>query len=177
MVDKKKGGLGRGLSELLGTPEEQARRVEEHRKKIAEAEAAGYDVLIPSGIAPEEFASDFDTGAAEGLNYSSAIAHSAGTIDSDFGRGWDVIDPAPTRNLGRSRAQKAAYSSRLMILVIVMRDGSWIRYDGVYPNDWDALKTATSTNNFIDSHLYAHPWRKTSKNELPPHPLMPYTKE
>ena len=174
MANKKKGGLGKGLDELLGTPEEQARRTQEAISRIAAAEAAGQDVLIPSGENFAEGASDFSTGRNDGLDIALAQSQAASVADPDFGRGWEVIDPAPTRNLGRSRAQKAAYNARLMILVIVMRDGSWIRYDGVYPNEWIALQNATSTNDFIDSYLYAHTWRKTNKGQLPPTPLVPF---
>ena len=92
------------------------------------------------------------------------------SADADFGAGWDVLEPAPSRNLGRNRAQKAAYSPRLMVLIIIMRDDSWIRYDGVMPSTWLQLKGSRSTNDFVQWNLNGHPWRKILPGDLPPTP-------
>jgi hypothetical protein len=53
------------------------------------------------------------------------------------------------------------------VLVIGMRDGSMIQYDGVDPVLWDILKNSDSTHDFIELYLDGSPWSKTSYSNLP----------
>jgi hypothetical protein len=53
------------------------------------------------------------------------------------------------------------------VLVIIMRDGSMIQYDGVDPVLWDVLKNSDSTHDFIEMYLDGHPWSKTTYSGLP----------
>jgi hypothetical protein len=75
--------------------------------------------------------------------------------DSDFGSGYEVVDPAPSRGLDKrgARAQKLGYNRELKYLVILMRDGSFIGYDGVTPDEWDSLENFVSTTDYIESVL------------------------
>lgn len=79
-------------------------------------------------------------------------------IDSDFGVGYEVVDPAPSRGLGRSRAQKMAYNKDLNYLVIIMRDGSKIGYPGVSEDTWSRLPDYQSTSDYIDYELAGNTW-------------------
>jgi hypothetical protein len=53
------------------------------------------------------------------------------------------------------------------VLVIGMRDGSMIQYDGVDPVLWDILKNSDSTHDFITLYLDGAPWSKTDYSNLP----------
>jgi hypothetical protein len=78
------------------------------------------------------------------------------SVDSDFGVGYEVVDPAPSRNLGRSRAQKLGYNAEMEYLVIKMRDDTIVGYPGVSQSDWDALGSYNSTTDYIDNVLYRY---------------------
>lgn len=147
---------------LIPTTAEEVEAREEYYKENPEAYAT-----IEEGLGKYDRNDGLVPNYAEEGRRRGRISRS---MDPDFGPGWDVLDPAPTRGLGRNRAQKAAYNGRLMVLIIVMRDGSWIRYDGVQPGEWISFKSAPSTNDFVNWNLHAHPWRKTSAGELPPIP-------
>jgi len=90
------------------------------------------------------------------------------------GPGYEYIT-APTSGktdaLGRPRprAYFACYSidKEMEVLVIGMRDGSMIQYDGVDPVLWDILKNSDSTGDFINLYLDGAPWSKTSYSNLP----------
>lgn len=69
----------------------------------------------------------------------------------------------------RPRAIYACYSldKEMEVLVIGMRDGSMIQYDGVDPVLWDVLKNSDSTHDFITLYLDGAPWSKTTYQSLP----------
>jgi hypothetical protein len=75
--------------------------------------------------------------------------------DSDFGVGYEVVDPAPSREIGKrgARAQKLGYNRELQYLVILMRDGTLVGYDGVSPNEWESLEGYSSTTDYIEAVL------------------------
>ena len=107
----------------------------------------------------------------------SSVTTATSERDPDFPEGYEILDPAPTRNIAdvhgntRNRAQKAAYNPVLMVLVIKMRDNSLIVYRGVMPDKWDTFKKAESTNDFIEYELHGYPWSKAaSKGALPQSP-------
>ena len=93
---------------------------------------------------------------------------------SPCGPGYEHIT-APTSGktdvLGRPRprAYYACYSldKEMEVLVIGMRDGSMIQYDGVDPVLWDILKNSDSTHDFITLYLDGAPWSKTDYSNLP----------
>ncbi len=90
------------------------------------------------------------------------------------GPGYEWIT-APTSNKvdaygrPRPRAYYACYSldKEMEVLVIGMRDGSMIQYDGVDPVLWDVLKNSDSTHDFITLYLDGIPWSKTNYSNLP----------
>ena len=77
------------------------------------------------------------------------------SVDPEFGVGYEVIDPAPSRNLDHrgARAQKLGYNRELQYLAIKMRDGTMCGYDGVPVDTWLALGQYESTTDFIDYEL------------------------
>jgi hypothetical protein len=187
-IKKPIGGLGTDLNSLVAQ-----QKAVQAKRNTKQPWNPSDDTLIPTTA--EEIAAreayyaanptEYDT-IEDGLSRNDGLGSSydeersritrGSYTDPDFGPGWDVLDPAPSRNLGRNRAQKAAYSSRLMVLVIVMRDGAWIRYDGVYPSEWMTLKNSTSTNDFVQWNLHAHPWRDITSEGVPPTPQQAFTK-
>jgi hypothetical protein len=96
------------------------------------------------------------------------------TSSNPCGPGYEYIT-APTSGktdvLGRPRprAYYACYSldKEMEVLVIGMRDGSMIQYDGVDPVLWDILKNSDSTHDFITLYLDGAPWSKTDYSNLP----------
>jgi hypothetical protein len=90
------------------------------------------------------------------------------------GPGYEYIT-APTSGktdvLGRPRprATYACYSidKEMEVMVIGMRDGSMIQYDGVDAVLWEILKNSDSTNYFINLYLDGAPWSKTDYSNLP----------
>lgn len=90
-----------------------------------------------------------------GPGYEYITAPTSGKVDA-YGR------PRP-------RAYYACYSidKEMEVLVIGMRDGSMIQYDGVDPVLWDILKNSDSTHDFITLYLDGMPWSKTSYSNLP----------
>jgi len=85
------------------------------------------------------------------------------------GPGYEWINAPQSSGKTRHRAQKCCYSvDRAMeVLVIIMRDGSMIQYDGVDGMLWDLLKNYESTHDFIEMYLDGHPWSKTDYPNLP----------
>jgi hypothetical protein len=74
--------------------------------------------------------------------------------DSDYGVGYEVVNPAKSANpLGRARAQKIGYNRELEYLAILMRDGNMIGYQGVSPEEWAEYQNYSSTSDYIDSVL------------------------
>ena len=75
--------------------------------------------------------------------------------DSDFGDGYEVVDPAPSTGLDRrgARAQKLGYNRKLQYLVILMRDDSLIGYADVDPEEWESLENYSSTTEYINTVL------------------------
>ena len=96
------------------------------------------------------------------------------TSSNPCGPGYEYIT-APTSGktdvLGRPRprAYYACYSldKEMEVLVIGMRDGPMIQYDGVDPVLWDILKNSDSTHDFITLYLDGAPWSKTDYSNLP----------
>jgi len=90
------------------------------------------------------------------------------------GPGYEEIY-APTSGGPRPRAQKCCYNANTQTLVIVMTDPgaggraqyTWIQYDGISAQDWDDLKFADSTNEFVNDALEGLPWLRTSFGKLP----------
>ena len=90
-----------------------------------------------------------------------------------FGAGYEEID-APTRGIVdskgrvRPRAYKCGYNRNTGTLVIIMRDNyTWIQYDEVPEDMWEGLKTARSTNEFIQEALLNWPYKKSTFGNLP----------
>jgi hypothetical protein len=87
-----------------------------------------------------------------------------------YGPGYEILDPAPSRERGkpnaRPRAITAGYNADLMILVIEMRDGKYIAYKDVYPDVWDRFKVAPSTNEFIEDELYMYDYGNWTETQL-----------
>ena len=85
------------------------------------------------------------------------------------GPGYEWIEAPQSPNKTRHRAQKCCYSvdKAMEVLVIIMRDGSMIQYDGVDSMLWDLLKQYDSTHDFIEMYLDGHPWSKTQYSSLP----------
>lgn len=85
------------------------------------------------------------------------------------GPGYEAIEAPQSSDKTRHRATKCCYSidRQMEVLVIIMRDGTWIQYDGVDPVLWDVLKNSDSTHDFITLYLEGHPWSQTSYQNLP----------
>jgi len=85
------------------------------------------------------------------------------------GPGYEWIQAPQSSGKTRHRAQKCCYSvdKAMEVLVIIMRDGSMIQYDGVDPVLWDVLKNSDSTHDFIEMYLDGHPWSKVTYSGLP----------
>ena len=85
------------------------------------------------------------------------------------GPGYEWIDAPQSSGKTRHRATKCCYSvdKAMEVLVIIMRDGSMIQYDGVDSMLWDLLKQYDSTHDFIEMYLDGHPWSKTQYSNLP----------
>lgn len=86
---------------------------------------------------------------------------------------WEMLSPtystqpAPqSPDKTRHRASQIAYSKEANMLVIKMRDGKWIGYADTDVSVWNALKTSTSTNDFINAgNLGA--WHVFDPNAMP----------
>lgn len=74
------------------------------------------------------------------------------STDSDFGNGYEIVDPAPSSGLDRrgARAQKLGYNRELKYLVILMRDNSLIGYESVTADEWESLSNYSSTTEYIN---------------------------
>lgn len=85
------------------------------------------------------------------------------------GPGYEWIEAPQSSGKTRHRAQKCCYTvdKAMEVLVIIMRDGSMIQYDGVDPVLWDVLKNSDSTHDFIEMYLDGHPWSKVTYSGLP----------
>jgi len=123
-----KGGLGRGLDEIFAE--------QEAYNKGRGSRSDGLDQLIPTR---EQIAARDNS-------------------DPDFGVGYEVVDPAPTRGLGRSRAQKMGYNPEQEYLVIIMRDNSKIGYPGVSVETWNKISDYESTTDYIEYELAGNSW-------------------
>mgnify|MGYP003333028473 CR=1 FL=1 len=92
--------------------------------------------------------------------------------DSDYGEGYEVVNPAKTANpLGRARAQKIGYNRDLEYLAILMRDGNMIGYQGVTPEEWAEYQNFSSTSDYINSVLSRYSgggWDSIGKGMIPP---------
>lgn len=101
---------------------------------------------------------DRTTAALEARSRNDGMAAFTSTsfTDPDFGVGYAVIDPAPSRDLGRSRAQKLGYNADMEYLVIKMRDDTLVGYPGVTQDEWDQLGSFASTTDYIDNVLYRY---------------------
>ena len=88
---------------------------------------------------------------------------------SPCGPGYEHIAAPQSIGKTRHRAEYACYSldKEMEVLVIGMRDGSMIQYDGVDPVLWDVLKNSDSTHDFIELYLDGSPWSKTTYSNLP----------
>lgn len=85
------------------------------------------------------------------------------------GPGYEYIEAPQSPGKTRHRATKCCYSvdKAMEVLVIIMRDGSMIQYDGVDPVLWDVLRNSDSTHDFIEMYLDGHPWSKVTYSGLP----------
>lgn len=115
-----------------------------YKAAMAAAYKSKYGVEPPAG---------YFGGRNDGLNQ---LAGNSSVVDPQFGVGYEVIDPAPTRGLGRSRAQKIGYNKDQEYLVILMRDDTVVGYPGVSQDEWDQLGGYSSTTDYIDSVLYRY---------------------
>jgi hypothetical protein len=88
---------------------------------------------------------------------------------SPCGPGYEYIDAPQSPSKTRHRAVYACYSldKEMEVLVIGMRDGSMIQYEGIDPVLWDVLKNSDSTHDFIELYLDGSPWSKTTYQNLP----------
>ena len=127
-----KGGLGRGLDEIFAE--------QDAYNKGRGSRSDGLDKLIPT---KEEIDARVN---ARSLNLGTGT-------DPTFGVGYEVVDPAPTRGLGRSRAQKLGYNKEKEYLAILMRDGTLVGYEGVTEDEWKQLEDYGSTSDYIDAVL------------------------
>lgn len=93
---------------------------------------------------------------ARSRNDGMAAYTSNNYTDPDFGVGYEVIDPAPSMNAGRSRAQKLGYNANVEYLAIKMRDDTIVGYPGVTLDEWKSLGSYGSTSDYIDSVLYRY---------------------
>jgi len=137
----KRGGLGRGLTELF---DDQARAAQARQAKGG-SRSDGLDSLIPTAEAL----------AARDARINPKSQDLNDGQDGDFGVGYEVVDPAPSRGLDKrgARAQKLGYNRELQYLVILMRDGTLVGYDGVTTNEWESLENYVSTTDYIESVL------------------------
>lgn len=119
-----------------GEPGYKAAMIAAYKSKYGEEPPAGYFGGRNDGL--------------ERLTYNGSI------VDPQFGVGYVVVDPAPSRNLGRSRAQKIGYNEDKEYLVILMRDDKVIGYPGVSKSEWEALGGYNSTTDYIDNVLYRY---------------------
>ncbi len=85
------------------------------------------------------------------------------------GPGYEWIQAPQSSGKTRHRAQKCCYTvdKAMEVLVIIMRDGDMIMYDGVDPVLWDVLKNSDSTHDLIEMYLDGHPWSKVEYSGLP----------
>jgi hypothetical protein len=85
------------------------------------------------------------------------------------GPGYEWIQAPQSSGKTRHRAQKCCYTvdKAMEVLVIIMRDGDMIMYDGIDPVLWDVLKNSDSTHDFIEMYLDGHPWSKVEYSGLP----------
>lgn len=146
-------GVGRDLDRLRAIQEDEANKrlnlALRGREKLfgdAEAEAIAGREARKSSMSPS---------SPCGPGYEHIVAPTSGKVDP-YGK------PRP-------RAYYACYSldKEMEVLVIGMRDGSMIQYDGVDPVLWDVLKNSDSTSGFINLYLDGHPWSKTTYQNLP----------
>lgn len=109
----------------------------------------------------------------EGTGNSTAAGREARLSSMDSGNpcgpGYEWIDAPQSPDKIRHRATKACYSidKAMEVLVIIMRDGSMIMYDGVDSMLWDLLKQYDSTHDFIELYLDGSPWSKVEYSQLP----------
>lgn len=115
-----------------------------------------------------------DEGQAQSTIEGREARISSMSATNPCGPGYEWIT-APTSGktdvLGRPRprALYACYSvdKEMEVMVIGMRDGSMIQYDGVDALLWDILKNSDSTHDFITLYLDGAPWSKTDYSNLP----------
>jgi hypothetical protein len=134
-MGSKRGGLGRGLDDLFAEQEAYNQR--------RGSRSDGLDKLIPTE----------DEIAARDARIGGRSLNLGDSTDPTFGVGYEVIDPAPTRGLGRSRAQKMGYNRELEYLAILMRDDTLVGYEGVTAEEWAMLDDYESTTDYIETVL------------------------
>lgn len=124
----------------------------EYQQAMSDLYQQKYGTLPPPGY--------FGGGRNDGMNIltesESALRSrlTLGDWDPDFGIGYEIVDPAPSRNpLGRARAQKLGYNREMQYLAILMRDGKLIGYPDVTWDEWAELQNFSSTSDYIDSVL------------------------
>jgi hypothetical protein len=101
--------------------------------------------------------------------YAATIAaiDTEATRSRVFGPGYEEIY-SPTSGGDRPRAMKAGYNYNMQTLVIIMRDKyTWVQYDQVTPEMWDELKSAPSTNDYVNTVLAGWPWMVINYGALP----------
>jgi hypothetical protein len=114
------------------------------RKQRSEDQAGQPRINILEGMRDK-------TGRGRNDGLDDIVSSSRDSNDPDFGVGYEVIDPAPTRGLDKrgARAQKMGYNRKVKYLVIIMRDGSKIGYPGIDEDTWNALNGYSSTSDFL----------------------------
>jgi len=182
----RKRGLGRSLADMnaanAATPASMARDASsrandpfglrslipnEEQLAAREADPTGYEMAI------QAFRNRID--GLDNLTPNQAALQrrlSRFGTDTDFGSGYEVVNPAKTNNpLGRARAQKIGYNRSLQYLAILMRDGTMIGYPDVTPDEWSEYQNFVSTSEYIDTVLVRYNggnWDNLGKKGTPP---------
>ena len=126
------------------------------------------------GTAEEYYDPEERAAEKEAITAARAAASRNARFDSSniCGPGYEMIH-APSSGGPRPRGQVACFGANVYddpdtgYLMIVMRDGKWIGYPNTPVDDWDTLKNAVSTNDFIRNTLAGAVWEETSYGNLP----------
>ena len=141
---------GSGHRFFKDEPEFKAAMTEAYRKKYGKEPPANYF-----------------GGRNDGMD---ALTAGASATSSEFGAGYEVVDPAKSGNPSRPRATKIGYNRSLNYLAILMRDGTMVGYPGVTTDEWELYDGYTSTAEYIEYVLDRYDngnWETKSAGSLP----------